>query len=232
MGLALPTLLGATFRSMRARVLGLSLTAVLSLAVLVIAHNLVFLLTYGADYGVALARTGHDGRWSETVRVVLALAGLLLAAGAARLIWLARLVRRLGRTDQDRRLRVATYVRALLPLWARVFAIAMLLYLVQENYERWTVGLGLPGLSVLGSFDVAGPVLVFLVASLVVSAVATLFECGITELEAELAAIRGHRAQGVVYPVRRRRPEPIRPSSSILGRNLAGRAPPAPLTQH
>jgi hypothetical protein len=50
---------------MRARVLGLSLTAVPSLAALVIAHNLGFLLAYGADYGIALARTGHGRRGSS-----------------------------------------------------------------------------------------------------------------------------------------------------------------------
>lgn len=226
MGLPLPTLFGATFRTMRAHVLGLSLTAVLSLAALVIAHNLVFLLTYGSDYGVALVRTGHDGRWSETVRVVLALVGLLLAAGAARLIWLARLVRRLGRTDYDRRPRVGAYVRALLPLWARVFAIAMLLYLVQENYERWSIGQSLPGLAVLDSSALVGPVQVFLLVSLAVAATGALFSWGIAALEALVEASRTRHPRSEESYRPRRPTDILVRASSLLGRNLAGRAPP------
>jgi hypothetical protein len=226
LGLALPTLFGATFPTMRARVLGLSLTAVLSLAALVIGHNLVFLLTYGADYGVALARTGHDSRWSETVRVVLALAGLLLAAGAARLIWLVRLVRRLGRTDQDRRPQVAAYVRALLPLWARVFAIALFLYLVQENYERWSIGQPLPGLAVLDSSALVGPAGVFLLVSFAVAAVGALFIWGIAALEAIVEASRTRPPRSEECRRPRRPIEILGGVTSLLGRNLAGRAPP------
>jgi phosphoglycerol transferase MdoB-like AlkP superfamily enzyme len=209
---------------------GLALSVATALVVLVTGHNLVFLLTYGADYGVALARTGHDSRWTETIQAVLIAASLLATAAFLRIAYLVGLVQRLrpgggGRPDGR------AFLRILAQIWIKAFLVATILFVVQENYERWTVGLGLPGFAVLGSFGVGGPVLVFLVVSLVASVVAALFEWGIAELEARIAAIRG-RAEGMVSPVRRRRPEPIRPSSSILGRNLAGRAPPAPLTQH
>ena len=154
------------------------------------------------------------------------LAGLLLAAGAVRLIWLARLVRRLGRTDQDRRPRVAAYVRALLPLWARVFAIAILLFVVQENYERWSIGQSLPGLAVLESSALVGPVQVFLLVSLAVAAAGALFTWGIAALEAlvEAGRTRHPRSEESHRP---RRPTGILVrASSLLGRNLAGRAPP------
>jgi multisubunit Na+/H+ antiporter MnhC subunit len=203
---------------------------VAALAVLVAGHNLVFLLTYGPDYALALAGTGHDGRWNETVRAVLTAAVLVAAAGTLRLVYLYRLVRRLN-ADGWERLSRRGYFRTLLQIWARLFAISTLLFLLQENYERWTVGLQLPGVGVLLSFDGAGPVVVFLLVSLVVGAVAALFEWGIAALEAQIAV--GHlRPRAASSPLPRRRPEPIRPSSSILGRNLAGRAPPAPLTQH
>jgi hypothetical protein len=210
---------------------GLALSVATALVVLVTGHNVVFLLTYGADYGVALARTGHDSRWTETVEAVLFAASLLAIAALLRIAYLAGLVQRL-RVGGGGRPNGRAFLRILARVWIKAFLTATILFVAQENYERWSVGLALPGMSVLGSFDVAGPVLVFLIVSLVVSAVAALFEWGIAELEAQIAAIRG-RTQGVVSPGLPPRREPIAPSSSILGRNLAGRAPPAPpLTQH
>ena len=203
---------------------GLALSVATALVVLVTGHNLVFLMTYGADYGVALARTGHDGRWGETVPAVLIAASFLATAALMRIAYLFGLVQRL-RHGGGGGLHGRAFLRILAQIWIKAFLMATTLFVVQENYERWTVGLGLPGPSVLGSFGVVGPVLVFLVVSLVVSAVAALFEWGINELEAQIAETQ-RLAQGMVPP------EPIRPASSILGRNLAGRAPPAPLTQH
>jgi hypothetical protein len=112
---------------------GLALSVATALVVLVTGHNLVFLLTYGADYGAALARTGHDSRWTETVQAVLLATSLLAAAAIVRIAYLFGLVQR-------------------------------------------------------------------------------------------------HRAQGVVYPVRRRRPEPIRPSSSCW--RWSSHRPPAPTSSN
>lgn len=212
---------------MRPRVLGSLLSVMLALAVLVAGHNLVFLLTYGADYGVALARTGHDGRWNGAVRAVLTSAGLLAIAATLRLAYLYRLVRRL-RPGSRSRLFGRAYIGTLVPIWALLFVISTLLFVLQENYERWAAGLPLPGFAVLVSFGIAGPVAVFLLVSLVVAAVAALFRWGIAALEARMAASRG-RIRTHRSPLRRRT-DPLRPSSSILGRNLAGRAPPAPLS--
>jgi hypothetical protein len=206
----------------------LALTAVAALAVLVAGHNLVFLLTYGADYGSVLVRTGHDSRWNETVRVVLITATLLAMAATVRLAYLYGLLRRLHASAG--RLSGRAYVGALIPIWVRLFVIATLLFVLQENYERWAVGLQLPGFAVLASFGIAGPVLVFLLVSLLVAAVAALFQWSLAALEARIAEGRARRSPSA--PVRYRQAEPLRPPSSNLGRNLAGRAPPAPLTAH
>ena len=211
------------------RVPSLVLTAVLALAVLVVGHNLVFLLTYGSDSGVALARTGHGIRWDETMRLVLGAEGLLATAATLRLAYLYRRVRRLSPGLVTGGLSVRGYVRALLPLWIGLFATSTMLFILQENFERWSAGVNLPGFGVLGSTSYVGPILVFALVSLFVAAVAALFRWGVTTLEARVAAARTPARSVAPSPQRRFTLDPDRPATSILGRNLAGRAPPAPI---
>jgi hypothetical protein len=211
------------------RVPSLVLTAVLTLAVLVVGHNLVFLLTYGSGSGVALVRTGHGNRWDETVRVVLAAEILLAAAATLRLAYLYRLVRRLSPGSVTGGLPVRGYVRALLPLWIGLFATSTLLFVLQENLEHWSAGLGLPGFGVLGSAAYVGPIPVFALVSLLVAGVGALFRWGVRTLESRIAASRTLALPPASSPRRRFGPDPDRRATSILGRNLAGRAPPAPI---
>ena len=212
------------------RIPALAFTAVLALAVLVVGHNLVFLLTYGPQYSVALARTGHDGRWNDTVRDVLAASGLLAAASTLRLAYLSRQVRLIGPVSRVSRPTFRVYFSALLPLWGQVLAVSLLLFVFQENLERWSAGLTLPGLDVLGTTDLIGPVPVFVLVSLVVAAVSALFRLGIITLEARIAARRARLRPAASTPPRRLPTDPRRPATSILGRNLAGRAPPTLLS--
>ena len=215
------------------RTRAVSLLALLALTVLVVAHNLVFLLAYGSDYRLALQQTGHGTRWDDTVRVVLIATALLVATATVRVAQLHLQLRALrpgfGPDAENRRLEVRPYVRSLLWIWVALFSAALLLFLVQENIERLSAGPNLPGLRVLFSADPVGPIPVFGVVSLFVAAVAALFRWGITVLEARVAAARlsachpAHQARLIG------RTDPVRPRPSILGRNLAGRAPPAPL---
>ena len=214
---------------MRRRVPGLTFTAVIALAVLIVGHNMSFLMAYGSGYAAALARTGHDGRWDDTVLGVLATAGLLATAATMRLAHLCLIVVRRRPGAGAGRLSIRAYFRVLVPLWARSFAVAAPLFVVQENFERWNAGLGLPGLAVLGSPGVIGPIPVFAFVSLLVAAVAALFKWGISTLEAQIAAGRIRAAVPQTTPASRLRPLPDRAAISILGRNLAGRAPPSPL---
>ena len=211
------------------RVPGLVLTAVLALAVLVVGHNLVFLITYGSGSSVALIRTGHGSRWDETVRVVLAAEILLAAAATLRLAYLYRLVRRLSPECKAGGLSARGYIRAMLPLWAGLFATSMLLFVLQENLEHWGSGLGWPGLSVLGSAAYVGPIPVFALVSFFVAAVVALFRWGVGTLTARIAAGRIPNLSPSSSPRVRFGPDPDRRTTSILGRNLAVRAPPAPI---
>ena len=212
------------------RIADLALFGLLSLATLVVGHNLTFLLTYGPEYGAALARTGHGAQWDDTVKSVLAAAGLLRAAAALRLAYLCWLVAHPTTNRMLGGLSVGAYGRAVAPLWLRLFAISIALFVVQENYERWTAGLNLPGLGVLTPSSVLGPLPVFLLVSLLVAAVAALFRWGIATLEARIAATRLPE-QRVASAAGRRRAWEERARGSILGTNLAGRAPPSPLRQ-
>ena len=210
------------------RLPGFALTGVLALVVLVVAHDLVFLLMYGPAYGFALARTGHDGRWDLAVRVVLG-GGLALAAAASlRLGFLYGLVR-VASSGSHGGLPVRTYVRTVLSLWIRLFLIATPLFVVQENIERWSAGVDLPGVGVLASPGYLGPIPVFLLVSLAVALVAALFRWGIETLEARARATRHLRPMPSTFRPPRFRVDSELPVASILGRNLAGRAPPAPL---
>ena len=212
---------------MTRRISGLAFTVLLSLAVLVVGHNLFFLLALGPNFGAALART-EDGRsWDAVVRDVLALATLMAALAASRVAYLYRLLRRLEPAGGASRLSVRAYTGAVVSLWLRLGALSTVLFVVQENYERWNVGLSLPGLAVLGLFGPLGPVPVLLVVSFAFSSVAALFRWGIETLEARIAALRT-RVLLHARPSRQVCPDdPQWPATSILGRHLAGRAPPS-----
>jgi hypothetical protein len=208
------------------RISTLSTTALPALAVLVVGHNLVFLLAYGADFGRDLARTGDGPSWDETVRVVLAAAGLFGAAASWRVAHLVRLLRQLDPDCEAGLIPWRRYGRSLLGLWVRLLALSLVLFVVQENYERWSTGLGMPGLGILGGRVIFELIPVFALVSLVFAAVVALFTLGIETLEAMVARTRARRP--IVSPAARRvAPEPIRRAISIIGRNLAGRAPPA-----
>lgn len=212
---------------MRARVPGNLAELLLALTALVVGHDLDFVLAYGSDYQGALARSGHDPRW-ETAVLTVVTAGLLLAVAATtRLIWLVRLARQL-RPDGSARPNLAPVPRLLALAWGRLFFVSLLLFMLQENYERVSVGLALPGMAVLAPDSGISPVVIFALVTLLVAAVSTLFRWSIAALEERIA-----RAQVIPQPetadVQPPGLEVSRPAASILGRNLAGRAPPLAL---
>jgi hypothetical protein len=193
----------------------------------VVGHDLDFVLAYGSGYQGALARTGHDPHWEKAVLTVLA-AGLLLAVVAtARLIWLVRLVRLASRIRAARSARrdLASVPRLLALTWGRLFFVSLLLFILQENYERVSVGIALPGLAVLAPESGISPVVIFALVTLLVAAVAALFRWSIAALEERIAYAKGASVPETA-DVQAPKLEVPRPASSILGRNLAGRAPP------
>ena len=220
---------------MRARAVRLASVGTLAVIAFVLAHQLVFVFTYGPDSGAGLVRTGHGTDWATTVTVAILLAAALLVAGS---IELARLARRAGGPRRERPGGGAggvTIVPAGRPmsalgmsvarLWAIVFILSLGLFAIAENAEHLAAHLPLPGLGVLGDAEYSATIPVFLYVSLLVAFVAAVFRWRRETLLARL------RLQPVAFDRPRRdldtglvgddrRPE------SHLGRRMAGRAPP------
>lgn len=201
---------------------------VLALAVMVVGHNLTFLFAFGSDYTSKLASMGDGKNWDDTVAFILVAAVLLASAACLRLAFLVRQVRT-AYPYQRVGLSGAAYLRTLAPVWLKLFSAAIVLFVLQENEERWGIALPMPGLSVLGAVGSVSPILVFALVSLAFAAVVALFRVGIGCLEAMIAPARSQSWPGApkLYRPRTSDPEPV--PASIIGRNLAGRAPPAPV---
>jgi len=212
-------------RQLLARISKHFAAALLALASMVVGHNLTLLIAYGPDYTARLTSMGDGKSWDDTVTFVLAAAAMLAITACLRLAFLLQQVRT-AHPYQRVGLSGSAYLRTLAPLWLKLFAVSLALFVFHENEERWGIGLAMPGMSVLGTVGPVSPILVFALVSLAFAAVVALFRVGIEFLEAIIAAARRQSwSQSPTLP----RPKAARESApaSIIGRNLAVRAPPA-----
>jgi hypothetical protein len=210
---------------MTERIGGVVRVAATALVALVLAHNLIFLAGYGAAFSEAMAHTGHHHGWAIAVVVSLALACSLLFAAAWRLRQLGRLARELGAprlpTEPNRR----AFLLRWLALWLALTIGTALLFVLQENIEHARITQRLPGIGVLASAAYPHAVEIIAAVSLAVSLVAALLGW---KLELVIARIRAMQsaARGAGRPVCLPSDWIDRRRGSILGRRLAGRAPP------
>jgi hypothetical protein len=158
---------------------------------------------------------------------VLSAVGLLAAAATLRLGLLYWQVRRSDPGQLVTGLSGALYLRTVLRVWSTLYAVSIPMFLVQENFERWNAGLGLPGLGVLGAIGLDGPVLLFALVSLAFALVVALYRLGVDRLEALIAEAQTRARRPVPAALLPARSDPESAPSSVIGRNLAGRAPPA-----
>ncbi len=163
----------------------------MALVALVIAHNLVFLLAYGAGYEEALAHSGHGDAWQGAVVAVLA-GGLGLFVTALwrlhRLRLLAGPRRRVAGAALTPSLR--RFLGALLWLWLRLTVVSTSLFVIQENVEHAQSGEPLPGLGVLGSAEYPHGALVVAGIALAVAFVGGLLRWSRALLVARITAAR------------------------------------------
>ncbi len=200
----------------------------MTLVTLVVAHNSVFLLAYGAGYDEALAHSGHDGAWGTAVAVVLAAACGLAGLGIWRLHRLAVDARSGAPGGGSLRPALLVFALALCVDWARLLAATSVLFVVQENLEHHHAGEPLPGLSVLGSAQYPNALLIIAATAFAVAFVVVLFRWRRDALAARIAAAR--RAWQRVQSTDRRREAPWieHRHASIVVHQVSGRAPPVP----
>ena len=200
---------------------------VLALAAFVLAHDAIYLVTFGPAYRFGLARLGHDGRWTAAALLVAGLTIGLAIAGIVRLVQLARLARLLdaGRIQIGSRARMH-FFRHLTRSWLVIFPAATLLFVVVENIEHVSVGLPLPGLSVLGSLDYHGTVLVLAAVAAAASLIDALYRWRRDVLTARIEAARASWSRAATPRRRPDLPWVERRHGSIAGHRTVGRAPP------
>lgn len=200
--------------------------AIVQLAVLVLAHDLVYLARYGSRYGEALIHAGHGDGWRAAALSSVVLGGLAALVALARLARLQILLRRERAPGAHAQLER----RALLRTWLRVgpaLAISTVVLLtIQENLEQAAMYGTSAGLGILLAPAYAGGLWVALGVGLAVGVVVSLVAWRFKVLVARLRAAR-------ITPARARTQSAPRPTivvdgpiASILGRRSALRAPP------
>ena len=201
--------------------------AALATVAFVLAHDVIFLITDGRSYGLALARTGHGDQWTGTVIIVVGLAISLAVLGTARLVSLSRLA---GELDAGaitvRAGRLGDLAGHLLRSWLVILPIALVLFIVVENIEHLSVGLPAPGLSVLGSAQYHSVLGVFAVVSLLAALVDALYRWRRDILVARIEAARARLRRRPARVGRRSLPWVDLRHAAITGNRISGRAPP------
>ena len=192
-----------------------------------LAHNLVFLVTFGDGSGQALARTGHGVHWTATVALVAILALALVGAGALRLAQLSGLARNLNDgTVSIEGTGVRDLYGHLVRAWLVILGCALLLFVGAENVEHIAAGLPAPGVSVLGSGEYHGALPIFAVVALVAALIDALYRWRRDVLVARIVAARARWARARRSTRRPEVPWIERRHGAIARHRIAGRAPP------
>jgi len=160
---------------------------VLAALACVLAHEVTYLVAYGggATFATAMRTSGHDGYWPWLVSAVaIATVGLVLVT-TRQLIRLHREATQLPAENDGLGLR--SYVSLTLRAWARLALMAGLLYTLQENAEALAAGLPIQGVDVALRHGCL-PLVLVLLATLVVAAVAALVHWRRLALLGRLAA--------------------------------------------
>lgn len=199
--------------------------AVTALASLVLAHNLIFIAGYGSRFGAVMAHTGHDHGWTVAALTSIGLAVCLLAVALRRLQELRRTALGFGAMRLPTEPGLRTFASRWLGWWIALTLVTAVLFVLQENLEHAHVATALPGFAVLASDAYPNAIAIILAVALGISLVAALLGWRSSVLTARIEAARPRARAGAARSFRR--PEAVdRRQGSILGRRLAGRAPP------
>jgi len=199
--------------------------AVTALASLVLAHNLIFIAGYGSRFGAALAHTGHDHGWTVAALTSIGLAVSMLAIALRRLQQLRRTARGAGAMRLPTEPGLRAFASRWLAWWIALTLVTALLFVLQENLEQAHIRTALPGLAVLASDAYPNAIAIILAVALGISLVAALLGWRSAVLIARIEALRPTARSGAAQSLPGSDPLDRR-QGSILGRRLAGRAPP------
>ena len=205
--------------------------ALLVAVLLVAGHDATYAIANGiGGLSAALRDTGHDGYWTPTVLLVVALA----AAGAAAELWrrgrLRRELRRLGAR------RPSIHARELISpptlfLATRLAAGALVVFVAQENVEHYSAHGGhLPGLGVLAGHGYGSTLPVFVALAVLIAFVARYVAADTAALVEAISAARSLPRSVPSSIIRRPAWVNLPRSSSVTARPDLGRAPPVLLT--
>ena len=199
--------------------------AVTALASLVLAHSLIFIAGYGSRFGAAMQQSGHDHGWALAAATSIGLAGSTLGIALGRLIHLRRTARRARAVTLPTEPGLGAFATRWLAWWIALAAITVVLFVLQENLELAGVGTRSPGFGVLTSAAYPNAIAIIVAVALGISLVAALLGWRASVLTARIEAARLRTGTSAAPAVRLH--EPIdRRQASLLGRRLAGRAPP------
>jgi hypothetical protein len=196
-----------------------------ALASLVLAHNLIFIAGYGSRFGAVMEHTGHDHGWTIAALTSIGLATSLLLVALRRLVHLRRAARTSGVVTLPDEPGLRAFAWRWLDWWLALTVVTAALFVLQENLELASVGSALPGLGILSSAAYPHALLIIPLVALGISVVAALLGWRTSVLIARIQAARSEARPDAASPLGLTEPIDLRPSS-ILGRRLAGRAPP------
>jgi hypothetical protein len=201
---------------------------VTALASLVLAHNLIFIAGYGSRFGAVMEHTGHDHGWTIAALTSIGLAASLLLIALRRLSQLRHAARMPGVETLPDEPGLRAFAGRWLGWWLALTLVTAVLFVIQENLELASVGSALPGLGILSSTAYPHAIVIIPLVALGLSLVAALLGWRTSVLIARIQAARSEARPVAVQPLGRPEPIDLRPGS-ILGRRLAGRAPPLTL---
>jgi hypothetical protein len=218
-----------------ARLAGPVRLALLTILALLVAHDAVYVYHYGVGHELAgaMAEGGHDAYWPAWTLIGVAAAAVLFVASARRFLGLSSVLRAAG-TDRRPRpgpaLPAPSYLAETARLWAWLWTVVVVLFVVQENVETLShVG------QLVGFEPIAGPetrlaIPILAIITLSLAAIGAVVRWQLAVLEARVRASRRvtrHRRIADSAPA----PEwaavhALAPTRWMLARPDAGRAPP------
>lgn len=201
----------------------------LVVAVLVPAHDLVYLAAYGfARRHEALVASGHGAYWTAIAIGTLLGIGALAAVAAHRSRRLRRRLAELGGLHVDP-IPAAALVGRIATLWLLLLATSLVVFVVQENFEHARQHPGhLPGLTALYAPDYQWALPIFAALSLAAAAIGSLTLARLHALADAVARAEGLKLTSAAEPIGTPTFE-LAGTRRIRSTPDLGRAPPLPL---